>query len=83
MTDQVNHPEHYNQGSIECIDALESMYTPEEFAGFLRCNIVKYFWRANHKGTPEQDIAKADWYSNRLKTFRAKFLGGEPFNNGA
>lgn len=25
MMDNVNHPSHYNQGSIECIDALNAM----------------------------------------------------------
>lgn len=24
MSEQVNHPQHYNQGGIECIDAMEA-----------------------------------------------------------
>ena len=32
--DLVNKPEHYNQGSIECIDAIEAMLSKEEFIGY-------------------------------------------------
>ena len=33
--DLVNHPIHYNNGSIECIEAIEAMLTHEEFVGYL------------------------------------------------
>ena len=39
--DLVNKPEHYNQGSIECIDAIEAMLSKEEFIGYLRGNSQK------------------------------------------
>ena len=29
--DMVNSPPHYANGTIECIDAMEAMLTPEEF----------------------------------------------------
>ncbi len=63
--DMVNHPAHYNQGGIECIDALESCMTQEEFTGFLRGNAMKYLWRFRHKGG-EQDLLKAEYYQERL-----------------
>ena len=31
--DIVNNPKHYNTGEIECIDAIDSMLTSEEFIG--------------------------------------------------
>ena len=58
-------PDHYNQGEIECIDAIESALTPEEFEGFCKGNIVKYVWRENHKGGAD-DLRKAAWYLDRL-----------------
>ena len=67
----VDHPSHYNQGGIECIDALEAALTHEEFIGFLRGNAIKYLWRARHKGGA-QDLAKADGYNDRLQAFIAK-----------
>jgi hypothetical protein len=39
--DKVNKPAHY-QGSIECIDAIESAMTKEAFRGYLKGNIIKY-----------------------------------------
>ena len=36
--DLVNHPKHYNQGEIECIDAIRAMLGTEEFIGYLRGN---------------------------------------------
>jgi hypothetical protein len=31
----VNHPSHYNQGTLECIDAIEAMLSVEEYIGYL------------------------------------------------
>jgi hypothetical protein len=64
--DPVNSPAHYNSGSIECIDAIESMLTKEEFIGFLRGNILKYQWRYKQKNGAE-DLKKAQWYFDKLK----------------
>lgn len=72
LPDMVNHPSHYNVGGIECIDALEAMLTEEEFVGFLKGQVVKYLWRADHKGARVQDEAKAKWYQDRLVSFRKK-----------
>jgi hypothetical protein len=63
--DPVNHPAHYKSGSVECIDAIESALTPEEFRGYCKGNMLKYIWRERHKGGDES-IAKARWYLNRL-----------------
>ncbi len=63
--DAVQHPSHYTQGKIECIDAIESALSPEEFAGFCKGSSIQYEWRAKHKGNPKQDIEKSIWYLNR------------------
>ena len=65
MNDQVNHPSHYTQGGIECIDAIEAAMSEEEFRGYLRGNILKYVWRLCHKGGLT-DAKKALWYLNKL-----------------
>ncbi len=64
--DMVSHPSHYNQGSVECLDAIRSQLTAEEYRGFLRGTIVRYLWRLNHKGNPKQDARKAEFYLKRL-----------------
>ena len=63
--DAVNNPVHYNSGKIECIDAMQSMLSPEEFIGYLRGNSFKYRWRYPDKNGIE-DISKAGWYENKL-----------------
>jgi len=55
------HPAHYNQGKIECIEAIKSALTPEEYRGFLKGNILKYVWRERHKGGIES-LQKAQVY---------------------
>jgi hypothetical protein len=64
VADQIN-PDHYRQGGIECIDAIEAALTQEEFRGYCKGNILKYVWRERHKGGAVS-IAKANWYLRRL-----------------
>jgi arginase family enzyme len=64
--DPVNKPEHYTQGGIECIDAIQASMTAEEFKGYLKGNALKYLWRYQNKGKPEQDLKKSAWYLDRL-----------------
>lgn len=66
MTDYINHPPHYTQGEIECIDAMKACSTPDEFAGYLRLAALKYLWRLNHKESRLANAQKAQWYINRL-----------------
>jgi hypothetical protein len=66
MTDPVNHPPHYRQGGIECIDAIEqviSHYPPA--VAYHIGNALKYLWRAPHKGSAATDLQKARWYIDR------------------
>ena len=65
MADLINQPEHYRQGEIECIDAIEAALTPEEFRGYCKGNVLKYVWRERHKGGAES-LAKSEWYLHRL-----------------
>jgi len=63
--DAVNSPAHYNQGEIECIDAIRAMLSPEEFIGYCRGNSLKYRWRFRYKNGIE-DLRKAEWYEKRM-----------------
>ena len=63
--DLIDHPEHYTAGHIECIDAIQSALTEEEFRGYCKGNILKYVWRERHKAGVES-LEKAEWYLNRL-----------------
>ena len=65
--DMVNHPQHYAKGPIECIDWIKVELTEEEFRGYLKGNALKYIWRHEDKGNPDQDLAKAVWYLEKLR----------------
>jgi hypothetical protein len=62
--DNVNHPPHYNQGGIECIEAIKAALG-DGFPDYLRGNVIKYLWRYKEKGGVE-DLRKAAWYLDRL-----------------
>lgn len=64
--DLVNHPTHYQDGGIECIEAIEAQLNAEEYRGFLRGNCAKYLWRCNLKGDAKENLLKCEWYLRRL-----------------
>lgn len=62
----VDHPNHYNQGGIECIEALEA--ATQGLSGsdaVCTSNAIKYLWRWKYKNGVE-DLEKAVWYIERL-----------------
>lgn len=63
--DMVNHPQHYNQGSFECIDVMEEIFGKACVENFCKCNAFKYIWRCDKKNG-SQDIEKAIWYLNKI-----------------
>lgn len=58
----INHPKHYNMGSIEVIDFIE-----DKSLNFNRGNIIKYVVRAGYKNkqTELEDLKKAKFYIER------------------
>lgn len=63
--DNVNNPQHYTNGQVECIDAIRAALTDEEFRGFCKGNVLKYTWREKHKGGNES-LEKAVWYLKQM-----------------
>lgn len=67
MKDNIN-PNHYKQGKIECIDALEAATVNKTgIEAICTANIIKYLWRYEAKNGLE-DVKKAQWYLNKLIT---------------
>lgn len=65
--EKIDHPPHYLAieaacktcgHKIECIDIAEHF-------NFNLGNVIKYLWRAEHKGYALEDLKKAAWYLNR------------------
>lgn len=65
-SDMVNHPSHYTQGGIECIDALKAATVNKTgIEAVCTANAIKYLWRYEEKNGIE-DVKKARWYIDRL-----------------
>lgn len=58
--DPVTRPDHYRwlPGDLEVIDITEGL-------SFCHGNVLKYVLRADHKGSPIEDLRKAQWYLAR------------------
>lgn len=63
--DKVNHPLHYCQGGVECIEAIRASMGKEGFQDYCKGNILKYIWRWRDKAGVE-DLKKARVYLNWL-----------------
>ncbi len=75
--EKVNHPQHYGGDTIyEVIKVLQAWFTPEEFRGFLKGNVIKYEARARLKAGLE-DYKKAQWYQNKLVEFESQRKEGQ------
>jgi hypothetical protein len=64
--EQVDHPEHYNQGKFECIEVIED--NEALYNHYHVSNAFKYIWRWRDKGEPIQNLEKAVWYLRRKIT---------------
>ncbi len=65
--DPVSNPKHYTShpSGVECIQITEH-------CSFNIGNAIKYLWRADLKGSSNQDLEKAIWYIQRELSKRAK-----------
>ena len=60
MTDNINHPEHYNwhPAGIECVNVAEAF-------SYNVGTAMAYLWRHLHKGNADEDLRKALWHITR------------------
>ena len=63
MDNNVNHPAYYNSMNYECIDVMRDVFGDDAVKTWIKLNIFKYSWRADHKNGGE-DIAKIAWYAS-------------------
>lgn len=64
VSDQVNHPSHYPDGSADLIERIIDGLPAKPAA--LLFNVLKYAIRAGKKDDADQDIGKANNYAHRL-----------------
>lgn len=71
MSEKVNHPDHYNTESFECIEVMEEVFGTEAVKNFCKLNAFKYLWRADEKDGMD-DIRKAQWYLEHMRSLEAE-----------
>ena len=71
MSEVINHPDHYNTESFECIDVMEEVFGKESVKNFCKLNAFKYLWRADEKDGMD-DLRKARWYLERIQSLEAE-----------
>lgn len=73
MMKLVNHPAHYAENcSIECIEAMEMVFEPEELIAGCKVNAFKYLWRYKAKNGRE-DLQKMSWYIKKAYQLYEKY----------
>lgn len=77
MSDAVEHPSHYTQGGIECIEAIKASMCPSGFVDYCKGNVIKYLFRWEHKGGL-QDLQKAQVYLGWMIETAEKYAEEEP-----
>jgi hypothetical protein len=60
----VDHPSHYNQSGIECIEAIKATLG-DSYQDYCKGNVMKYLWRYKYKNGIE-DLKKARWYLDSM-----------------
>lgn len=63
--DMVNNPPHYADRQYEVIDVMKDTMSKERFVGYLEGCTVKYLMRWDKKGSPTENLKKAQWYLER------------------
>jgi hypothetical protein len=64
--DPVDKPAHYNQGKVECIDAIEAATINKKgIEAVCTANVIKYVWRYETKNGLE-DVKKARFYLQKI-----------------
>lgn len=69
--DSINHPGHYTQAPIECIDAMLALFGPDALADHCLLCAFKYLWRARAKNTELENIRKAHWYLEKYISLKS------------
>lgn len=62
MSDMVKHPNHYQVNGVEVKDMIREMIGNTGYVFYCLGNVIKYVSHYDKKGTPKQDLQKAQQY---------------------
>jgi len=69
MSNNVNHPKHYNDYPIEVINMMIKIWGRDKVRDYCEINAFKYRMRLGHKNPDhfQEDFDKEQWYLNKAK----------------
>ncbi len=70
--EMVNHPSHYNNYPIEVLDMMISIWGKDAVKLWCEMTAFKYRMRLGLKDNIEQDLAKEQWYLNKVNELSNK-----------
>lgn len=64
----INHPNHYCQGGIECIKVIEAAMSPDGFQDYCKGNVLKYLcrWRDKNGGRRFEESQSLSGLDDRI-----------------
>ena len=65
ITDDVNHPSHYETGKYECIGVMGEVFGKDALQDYCLIASFKYLYRCKRKENLLKDIKKCIWYLNK------------------
>nr|DAZ68618.1 MAG TPA: nucelotide kinase [Caudoviricetes sp.] len=66
--DEIHKPDHYTWKGKECKEIIDAMTTGlTGIEAYYMGNIIKYLYRCQKKGTPNNDLLKAEEYTELLR----------------
>ena len=81
----IDAPAHYNQGAVECVDAMESAFGKERLKIFCTLQAFRYVWRCHdHEDGYTSSMRKASWFIHKaLQLDRASQPSTPRMNEGS
>lgn len=81
--EMVDHPKHYNNYSVECIDMMTLIWGIDAAIQWCEMTAFKYRMRLGLKpdNPIEQDIEKERWYLEKAQELRCRRKGDKLINN--
>ena len=78
--DDVEHPDHYTFGPVECFEMIRAIEGDERAAGFAIGSCWKYMYRHNRKGQDIKDLGKVAQFAKMYREVEADILAAKEAN---
>ena len=79
-SDDIEHPDHYTFGPVECFELMRAIEGDERAAGFAIGSCWKYMYRHNRKGQDIKDLGKVAQFAKMYREVETDILAAKEAN---